>query len=395
MSNVKIREVLQSLWPYYTALLADLVRLDSQFGQEHLVQQRVLSEMRRLGLDVETIYSRDDERSVNLAARITGEDGKKYRSLVFNAHADVAPVDAPERWTHPPFAADIVDGRLYGRGSQDDKAGIATILLALGAMHDLGLRFGGDLIVHSVIEEETTGNGTRSVLARGYDGDGVIICDGTWPERVIYAHLGQASFRATVNGQPMAASNVSRTPPPFEQAALFVNALKQRLSELHRDVGPFEGIDPPFYVNVGAVQGGAWCGAVPSALALEIQVGFSPPFTVQAIEDEVAAIAAAIDNVIAKPWLLKREPFRSNPTNRIVTEVSNAVRDGRGKEIQTQAVSGFSDMQLFSTPDICLHGPGGGANAHGTDEHYVLNHMSDVAQDLILVATSWCWQIKR
>lgn len=394
MSKAKIREVLQRLHPDYAAFLADLVRLDSQFGQEHLVQQRVLSEMRQLGLDVEIILSRNDERSVNLAARIAGEDGKKYRSLVLNAHADVAAVDAPERWTHPPFAADIVDGCLYGRGSQDDKAGIATILLALAAIRDLGLRFGGDLIVHSVIEEETTGNGTRAVLAKGYDGDGVIICDGTWPERVIYAHLGQASFRATVTGQPMAASNVGRTPSPFEQAALFVNALKQRLSELHGGDGPFEGIDPPFYVNVGAVQGGAWCGAVPAALTLDIQIGFPPPFTVQRVEREVEALAKTISGLVAEPWMLKREPFRADRANRIITELVNAVRSGRGKEIETVAVGGFTDMACFSTADICLHGPGGGGNAHGIDEYYVLDHMNDVAQDLILVATSWCWQAR-
>ena len=394
MPHSRLQEILQRHAPYYTALLVDLERLDSQFGQEDRAQLRVLSEMRQLGLDVEIIHSRDDKQSLNLASRIPGDDSKRYRSLVLNAHADVAPVDAPDSWAHPPFAADIADGRLYGRGSQDDKAGIATILLTLAAIRDLDLSFGGDLIVHSVIEEETTGNGTRAVLASGYDGDGVIICDGTWPERVIYAHLGQVSFRVTVVGEPMAASNVGRTSPPFDRATSFVSALKQRLSALHNGTGPFEGIDPPFYLNVGAVHGGVWCGAVPASLTVDLQIGFSPPFTVERLETEVIELARTIDNVIAEPWILKREAFRTDPANRMITEVSNAVRQGRGKEIKTQAVSGFTDMPLFSTPDICLHGPGGGAGAHGTDEHYLLDHMTDVAQDLILIATSWCWQTR-
>jgi acetylornithine deacetylase len=350
--------------------------------------------MQRLDLDVRIIHSRNDEQSINLASRIIGEDSNRYRSLVLNAHVDIAPVDAPHFWTHPPFAANIADGCLYGRGSQDDKAGIATILLTLAAIRDLGLSLGGDVIVHSVIEEETTGNGTRAVLANGYGGDGVIICDGTWPERVIYAHLGQVSFRVTVEGQPMAASNVGRTSPPFDRAASFVSALKQRLSALHCGGGPFEGIDPPFYVNVGAVHGGIWCGAVPAALMMDIQIGFSPPFTVEQMEMEVAALAGTIPDVVTEPWILKREPFRADRANRMINEVAGAVRNGRGKEIKTQAVGGYTDMACFSTPDICLHGPGGGGGAHGTDEHYVLSHMSDVAQDLILVATSWCWQTK-
>jgi len=394
MPHSRIQEALRRRGPYYVALLADLVRLDSQFGHEDLVQMRVLSEMRHLGLDVRIIHSRDDEQSMNLASRITGEDSNRYRSLVLNAHADIVPVDAPDRWTHPPFAANITDGRLYGRGSQDDKAGIATISLTLAAIQDLGLKLGGDLIVQSVIEEETTGNGTRAVLASGYGGDGVIICDGTWPERVIYAHLGQASFRVVVAGQAMAASNIGRTSPPFDRAASFVSALKQRLGAWHCGNGPFEGIDPPFYVNVGAVHGGIWCGAVPAALTMDIQIGFSPPFTVEQMEMEVVALAGTIPDVIAEPWILKREPFRADRANRMVTEVADAVRRGRGKEINVQAVGGYTDMSCFSTPDICLHGPGGGGGAHGTDEHYLLSHMSDVAQDLILVATSWCWQVK-
>src|SRR5262249_29645883 len=139
MQHSRIQEALRRHEPYYIALLADLVCLDSRFGHEHLVQMRVLSEMRRLGLDVRIIHSRNDEQSINLASRIIGEDGNRYRSLVLNAHVDVVPVDAPESWTHPPFAANITDDRLYGRGSQDDKAGIATILLALAAIQDLSL----------------------------------------------------------------------------------------------------------------------------------------------------------------------------------------------------------------------------------------------------------------
>jgi acetylornithine deacetylase/succinyl-diaminopimelate desuccinylase-like protein len=147
-------------------------------------------------------------------------------------------------------------------------------------------------------------------------------------------------------------------------------------------------------VNVGAVHGGIWCGAVPAALTMDIQIGFSPPFTVERIEKEVVALARTIPDVVADPWILRREPFRADPANRVITAVAEAVRHGRGKEIATHAVGGHTDMSCFSTPDICLHGPGGGGNAHGTDEHYLLNHMSDVAQDLILVATSWCWQTK-
>ena len=207
--------------------------------------------------------------------------------------------------------------------------------MALAVIRDLGLSLGGDLIVHSVIEEETTGNGTRAVLARGYGGDGVIICDGTWPERVIFAHLGQASFKVTVTGQAMAASNVGRTLPPLTGRPHCVNALRGRLTALHSGSGPFEGIDPPFYLNVGSVHGGVWCGAVPAALTMDIQIGFGPPFTVERMETEFAGLAKTLPDVVVEPWILKREPFRADPANRMIAEVTQAVCRGRGKEIKT------------------------------------------------------------
>ena len=358
------------------------------------IRDSVHSELQRLGLDVDVIDSGANDQSMNLAARIPGEDGTRYRSLAFNAHADTAAVDTPQAWSHAPFGAEIENGRLYGRGSQDDKAGIVTILLALAAMREVGLKLGGDLIIHCVGDEETTGNGTKAVLARGFGADGAIICDGTWPERAIYAHLGQASFRLTISGEAMAASNVRRTSHPFDRAVALTAALKERLAALHAGRGAFEGIDPPYFLNVGALHGGVWCGSVPAVLTMDVQAGFAPPFTVAQIEAEVAAVAQTIPGVAADPWLLKREPFRADPANRMIAELADAVRRGRGKELVPQAVAGHTDMPFFAIPDICLHGPGGGAGAHGIDEYYVLDHMVEVAQDLVLVSASWCWQEK-
>ena len=389
-----LRDCLARLADYHVHLLAELVRLDSSGGQEHLVQTRVLAELQRLGLDVEVIDSRGDHQSMNLAARIRGQEPARYRSLVLNAHADTAAVDASASWTHAPLGAEIVDGRLYGRGSQDDKAGIVTLLLALAAMRDIDLKLGGDLIIHCVIDEETSGNGTNAVLARGYGGDGVIICDGTWPERAIYAHLGQASFRLTISGEAIAACNVRRTSHPFDRAVELVTAVRDRLAALHAGRGPFEGIDPPFFVNVGALHGGVWCGSVPAALTMDVQIGFAPPCTVAQIEAEVAAAARTIPGIEVDPWLLKREPFRADPGNRMIAALLEAVRRGRGKDLTLQAVTGHTDMPFFSTPDICLHGPGGGGGAHGADEYYILDHMPEVAQDLVMVSASWCWQTK-
>jgi acetylornithine deacetylase len=176
------------LAPQYAEFLKKLIQTPSQYGQEAACQAHVKTQMQMAGLDaVATVYSRSDHNAVNLAARIAGAGGG--RSLVLNAHADITPVEG--EWKHPPYSAHVEDGILYGRGAQDDKAGIAIILLVAHTLKMAGVHLHGDLILHSVVEDETTGNGSKALVEAGFGGDGVVICDGTWPERIIYAHLGQ------------------------------------------------------------------------------------------------------------------------------------------------------------------------------------------------------------
>src|SRR5262249_50067583 len=145
------------------------------------------------------------------------------RSLILNAHIDTAPVDTPALWTRPPYSGAIDDGRLYGRGAWDDKAGCVECLLVVEALKTAGVSLAGDLIVKIVIEDEVTGNGTLACLARGHAADAAVIVDGTWPERFIVSHMGQLWFRVVVPGEPGPAS---RPANPVRSVPLIVDALQ-------------------------------------------------------------------------------------------------------------------------------------------------------------------------
>jgi acetylornithine deacetylase len=88
--------------------------------------------------------------------------------LILNGHIDVVPTGPHEMWTTPPFEPSIRDGRLYGRGAGDMKAGLAATVGALDALRAIGLQPAAPVYLQSVVEEECTGNGALACLHRGY-----------------------------------------------------------------------------------------------------------------------------------------------------------------------------------------------------------------------------------
>lgn len=383
----KIEAAISCLRPSYIEFLRALVQLPSQRGLEAPCQALVQSKIELLGHKVAKIYSRDDLNAVNLAARIAGTGGG--RSLVLNAHADITPVEGD--WKYPPFDAVVQDGMLYGRGAQDDKAGIAVILLAAECLQALGVRLKGDLILQVVVEDETTGKGSQALVEAGYGGDGVIICDGTWPERIVYGHLGQLWLDVSILGSPVAACVEHRGTNPIYIGCEFISSIRAWAEKMNLSYKPFENIDKPFFVNVGAFHSGVWHGSVPASAELQIQIGFGTELGPM----EVLQIARELANDISErikinQGLLSTPACLVPKDGELICKLKSIVEKNSGKEVRTQTVTGHCDMRHFHTNNICLYGPGAGWNAHGVDERYNLSDMSVVARNLVEFAIDWC-----
>lgn len=378
---------LLELAPKYTEFLKKLVQTPSQYGQEGACQAHVKDRMQMVGLEAATVYSRSDPNAVNLAARMAGAGGG--RSLVLNAHADITPVEG--EWESPPFDAVVQEGILYGRGAQDDKAGIAVILLATECLRALGVRLKGDLILHVVVEDETTGNGSKSLVDAGYGGDGVIICDGTWPERIVYGHLGQLWLDVSILGSPVAACVEHRGTNPIYIGCEFISSIRAWAGKMNSSGGSFENVDKPFFVNVGYFHSGVWHGSVPASAELQIQIGFGPelePMEVLQLARELASNIS--ERIKVNQGLLSTPAYLVPKDGELICKLKSIIEKNSGKEVRTQAVTGHCDMRHFRTDNICLYGPGTGWNAHGIDESYKLSDMTVVARNLIEFAVDWC-----
>jgi succinyl-diaminopimelate desuccinylase len=139
---------------------------------------------------------------LNVLGRMEGSRNRPC--LHFNGHFDVVPVG--EGWTVDPFAAVIQDGKLYGRGASDQKAGIAASIFAIEAIRRAGLRFQGTVEQSGSVDEESGGfAGVAHMAKLGWISDDktdfVIITEPTNVDRLFLGHRGVYWFKVTTHGR--------------------------------------------------------------------------------------------------------------------------------------------------------------------------------------------------
>lgn len=167
---------------------------------------------------------------VNVVGTRAGEGPGKVLHL--NGHLDVVP--AGRGWTVDPFAGSVREGRLYGRGSSDMKAGIAAAAYAVAALDRAGIRLPGRLEVSGTVDEESGGFAGVAWLAEtgriGRDRtDYVIIPEPLDVDRVCVGHRGVYWFEVTTHGQIAHGSMPFLGQSAIEHMAVFLGTLRAEL----------------------------------------------------------------------------------------------------------------------------------------------------------------------
>src|SRR3954452_21957766 len=163
---MSLRSAVEAGWEPQLELLAALVRSPSTLGRERDAQELIAAELADIGLSPQMLAVgelgrgaspplMDYSRRPNVTAMRRGTGGG--RSLTFNGHIDVVPAGVERNWSYDPWGAVVEDGRMFGRGAADMKAGVVAMLGAVRALRAVELR--GRIAVETVIEEECTGNG--------------------------------------------------------------------------------------------------------------------------------------------------------------------------------------------------------------------------------------------
>src|SRR3954471_17213459 len=209
----RIDAAVDALRPDLVEFARSLVRIPSVTGSEQEAQRAIAAKYESLGLSVDIVPSLREELEshpafcddaipfadrLNVVGRWRGTGGG--RSLILNGHMDVVPPGDIAKWTRDPWGGEIDGDRLYGRGACDMKSGLASAAFAVRALQSIGVALRGDVLLESVIGEETGGAGSLTTIVRGYRADACIIAE-PMDLRIAPVQTGALTFRITVHGK--------------------------------------------------------------------------------------------------------------------------------------------------------------------------------------------------
>ena len=322
--------------------------------------------------------------------------GSTDRHLVLAGHHDVVPVGDVSRWDFPPFAGDIVDGYLRGRGASDMKAGLAGVIHVFVLMHRLEVPLGGRLSLASVADEEVGGpHGADWVLDNGVlDGaTGAIIAEPSEKSHPTIGQKGSNWFRMTIEGQPghgslqpihgtsanlLAARAVIALQELWNMVPDAPEQVRQLIldSQLHAEQreGYQEKVGQAFdhvTINIGTIHGGSSTNVVADRAVVEIDtrvpIGLSRA-QVQARVEEILdreGIQALIE-----PIGFCSEPNWTLPEDPIVEELVGVLRDLTDPDASGVLQWASSDARTFRSHGIPVlqYGPAELSTIHGFNE---------------------------
>ena len=148
------------------------------------------------------------------------------KSLIINGHVDVVPLGPSDLWAHDPYSGLIEGDQLYGRGSGDMRGGVGAYVKALDALRNIGLQPGSEVILESVVEEESTGNGTLMTHVKGYKADASLIPE-PMREELVRANVGVLWFQIEVRGKPVHVREMATGTNAIDASWKVVGALRE------------------------------------------------------------------------------------------------------------------------------------------------------------------------
>ena len=354
--------------------LANLVKAESENppGNEAAAAKVAESQCHELGLQVET-HEVDPGRP-SVVARLRGEGP---RVVGFCSHIDVVPAGDHSLWEVDPYGAEIIDGRMHGRGTGDAKGPCAAALEAVAALQAARPQLPGTLELSFVADEEAAGFKGAAHLAQQHivKPDVAIVGEPT-SLRVVRAQRGVCWFRITTVGRAGHGSAPERAINAVRHMAEIISHLEDALPDIVHPVvgGPS--------IGVGTIHGGHSVNIVPASCVAEIDRRSVPPETresvIESIEAAVSLARERFPDIDARVELPRYgDPFEVDESSEIVQQTLAAVEEATGKEGVIMGFRGASDARFLSQEgaDVVVCGPGDITLAHTARESIDLDEL--------------------
>jgi acetylornithine deacetylase len=403
--------------PTVIAFLQDLIKAPSVTGQEGVCAVVCAEKLTSMGLEVDTWDTDPTELRAhpaanpssfsyegrpNVVGRYQGANPASGRSLMLNGHIDVVTAEPVAKWTHDPWGGEIAENKLYGRGANDMKGGIACMVVALQSVLAAGLRPAGDVLVECVIEEEEgVGNGTLASLLRGYTADACIVTEAT-DLRVQPAMRGAIRWKITVEGQSShgvekwkGVDGIEKGFAVWQSLRYFQDAMSGINSHPYFAEYP---ISIP--VTPDVIRAGAWRGMVAPDCVIEGYLETLPGHDTAYWEEQFRSYLHAVAST--DPWLRNHVPrlevteryeaYAEDDDSPFVAAMQCAATEVLGEAGPLSGLNGGCDAYIrhvYGHAPTVVFGPTGD-RAHGADEYVDIDSLVAATKVMALTIADWC-----
>ncbi|WP_404933588.1 succinyl-diaminopimelate desuccinylase [Nitratireductor sp. L15S-10] len=385
------------------ANLAELIRCPSVTPVEGQALSVLQGMLKALDCTVERpVFSEEGTPDIeNLYGKLAGEGPH----LMFAGHTDVVPPGDESAWRHPPFAAAIADGQMYGRGAVDMKGGIACFVAALARYVEAhGKPKGSVSFLITGDEEGPALNGTVKLLEwaaeRGEKWDASIVGEPTNPDRlgdmIKIGRRGSLTGRITVNGRQGHVAYPHRADNPVPGLMQLLVALLE--TPFDEGTADFQ----PSNLEVTTVDvGNTATNVIPARATAVFNIRFNDTWSVESLQAEIhnRLDRAAAENRLRRgaeqpvefdiDWLGRPSPVFLTRDEKLIETLSVSIESVVGSRPQLSTSGGTSDARFIK--DYCPVVEFGlvGQTMHMVDERVALSDLETLTQIYLRFLEDW------
>jgi len=335
------------------------------------------------GAGIKTSVHRFADGRANLTATLG--DASAGRPLCFTGHVDTVPLgNAP--WKYDPFGGEIVDGRLYGRGSTDMKAGVAAFVAAACEIARNGKIDARVVLLITAGEETGCDGASELVKSKTLEQGGALIVGEPTSNVPMVGHKGALWLRAVATGVTAHGSMPHLGVNAAYKAGRALNKLEA--FEFNEAPHPYLG---KATLNVGAVRAGINVNSVPDRAEIDIDIRTIPSLPHARVKEH---LAAELGDEISMSPLVDVPAVWSEPGDKWIGEVFAVVREVTGKAPSPYAtVPYFTDASVLKPalgdPPTIILGPGEASMAHQIDEYCFVDRIREATEIYAKLMQRW------
>ena len=354
-----------------------------------------------------TADDRPEHTAQHPRVNVMGCLGDAAPVLHFNGHFDVVPAGAG--WTVDPFGALIRDGKLYGRGTCDMKAGIAASIYGIEAIRRAGVRLHGTVEQSGTVDEESGGfAGVACLARRGLihkdRTNFVIITEPSNVDRICIGHRGVYWFKVVQHGRIGHGSMPHLGVSAADHLGDVIHEITHGLKPLLAGRKTAMPVEPPgsryASININSVFGGQPEGGTQTPCVVD-RAGaiFDRRFLVEErLEDVRGEVRALLDELVAAnpearysiEDLMIVHPTQTDPASALVGAVASSIESVLGRKPPLMASPGTYDQKHVTriglVKDCIAYGPGILDLAHQPDEYVLIEDLINSAKVMALSA---------